>query len=112
MEQLRNTDRLHTDLLCVSVPINKTIHGKCVLKCVLVLVFASEGKGRADQLYLSLVSGLGQADLYSHLTQVCVQADIQNYKKYVNLYVNISTLGTWTSRLLPNWKQRLGCYKV
>lgn len=44
--------------------------------------------------------------------RVHVQANIQNDKKYVNLYVNASALSTQASRLLPNWQQRLGCYKV
>lgn len=109
MQQLRNTGILHGDLLCVLVPINITVCGKHVLKCVLSLVFVCKGQRvRAELIgYRSaFVWNLDKQISIPISHRVHVQANIQNDKKYVNLDVNARALSTQASRLLPNWQQR------
>lgn len=113
MQQLRNTGILHADLLCVSVPINIIVCGKHVLKCILSLIFIYP-RVRAELIpyRCAFVRNLDKHVSIPISHRVHVQVNIQNDKKYVNLYANASALSTQSSRLLPNWQQRLSCYKV
>lgn len=93
-QQLRNTGKSYADLLTVSVPINVIMCGNPILKCVIFtdLFLPLRVMGDLISYRSAFIWNLDKqiSILISH--KVHIQANIQNYKKCVNLYVNASAL--------------------